>query len=89
VTRENGTVVVVTDTGDRIEADEILFATGRRPRTADIGLDTVGLEPGGWLARASCRARLARLRGDISAPVVWMPWPAVAAAVRRAVPLRG
>ena len=49
VTRENGTVVVVTDSGDRIEADEILFATGRRPRTGDIGLDTVGLEPGGWL----------------------------------------
>ncbi|MGI5460419.1 dihydrolipoyl dehydrogenase family protein [Streptomyces sp. CA-249302] len=49
VTRENGTVVVVTDSGDRIEADEILFATGRRPRTADIGLDAVGLEPGGWL----------------------------------------
>lgn len=49
VTRENGTVVVVTDQGDRIEADEILFATGRRPKTGDIGLDTVGLEPGGWL----------------------------------------
>ncbi|MDX3451990.1 NAD(P)/FAD-dependent oxidoreductase [Streptomyces sp. ME02-8801-2C] len=49
VTRENGTVVAVTDTGDRIEADEILFATGRAPRTDDIGLDTVGLEPGSWL----------------------------------------
>lgn len=49
VTRENGTVVVVTDTGDRIEADEILFATGRAPKTGDIGLDTVGLEPGSWL----------------------------------------
>ncbi|MER5213826.1 NAD(P)/FAD-dependent oxidoreductase [Streptomyces sp. NPDC002838] len=49
VTRENGTVVVVTGTGDRIEADEILFATGRAPRTDDIGLDTVGLEPGSWL----------------------------------------
>ncbi|MGY6020057.1 dihydrolipoyl dehydrogenase family protein [Streptomyces spinosirectus] len=49
VTRENGTVVVVTDQGDRIEADEILFATGRKPRTGDIGLDTVGLEPGSWL----------------------------------------
>jgi pyruvate/2-oxoglutarate dehydrogenase complex dihydrolipoamide dehydrogenase (E3) component len=49
VTRENGTVVVVTDTGDRIEADEILFATGRAPRTDDIGLDTIGQEPGGWL----------------------------------------
>ncbi|WP_189145807.1 dihydrolipoyl dehydrogenase family protein [Streptomyces lacrimifluminis] len=50
VTRENGTVVAVTGTGDRIEADEILFATGRAPRTDDIGLDTVGLEPGSWLS---------------------------------------
>ncbi|GAA3810566.1 NAD(P)/FAD-dependent oxidoreductase [Streptomyces coacervatus] len=49
VARENGTVVVVTDQGDRIEADEILFATGRRPKTGDIGLDTIGLEPGSWL----------------------------------------
>ncbi|MEU5366469.1 NAD(P)/FAD-dependent oxidoreductase [Streptomyces sp. NPDC005925] len=49
VRRENGTVVVVTDGGDRVEADEILFATGRAPRTDDIGLDTVGLEPGAWL----------------------------------------
>ncbi|MZE72522.1 NAD(P)/FAD-dependent oxidoreductase [Streptomyces sp. SID5789] len=50
VTREDGTVVAVTDTGDRIEADEILFATGRVPRTTDIGLETVGLEPGSWLS---------------------------------------
>ncbi|MFF8316517.1 dihydrolipoyl dehydrogenase family protein [Streptomyces bobili] len=49
VTRTDGTVVVVTGTGDRIEADEILFATGRAPRTDDLGLDTVGLEPGSWL----------------------------------------
>ncbi|MFJ3334919.1 dihydrolipoyl dehydrogenase family protein [Streptomyces sp. NPDC086766] len=50
VTRENGTVVAVTGAGDRVEADEILFATGRAPRTDDIGLDTVGLEPGSWLS---------------------------------------
>ncbi|MEV7792108.1 NAD(P)/FAD-dependent oxidoreductase [Streptomyces sp. NPDC087512] len=49
VGRENGTVVAVTGTGDRVEADEILFATGRAPRTDDIGLETVGLEPGSWL----------------------------------------
>ncbi|MFS4097080.1 dihydrolipoyl dehydrogenase family protein [Streptomyces sp. AF1A] len=49
VTRENGTVVAVTSSGDRIEADEILFATGRVPHTDDIGLDTVGLAPGSWL----------------------------------------
>jgi dihydrolipoamide dehydrogenase len=50
VTRENGTVVAVTDSGDRIEADEILFATGRAPQTDDIGLATIGLEPGSWLS---------------------------------------
>ncbi|WP_329473507.1 NAD(P)/FAD-dependent oxidoreductase [Streptomyces sp. NBC_01723] len=50
VTREDGTVVAVTDTGESIEADEILFATGRVPRTGDIGLETVGLEPGSWLS---------------------------------------
>ncbi|MEU3844071.1 NAD(P)/FAD-dependent oxidoreductase [Streptomyces sp. NPDC028635] len=49
VSRQNGTVVAVTGSGDRIEADEILFATGRAPRTDDIGLDTVGLKPGAWL----------------------------------------
>ncbi|MEV7687506.1 dihydrolipoyl dehydrogenase family protein [Streptomyces bungoensis] len=49
VTRENGTVVVVAGTGDRVEGDEILFATGRVPATGDIGLETVGLEPGSWL----------------------------------------
>ncbi|MER5911259.1 NAD(P)/FAD-dependent oxidoreductase [Streptomyces sp. NPDC001982] len=49
VTRENGSVVVVTDAGDRIEADEILFATGRAPRTDDLGLETIGMEPGSWL----------------------------------------
>ncbi|MEU0673494.1 NAD(P)/FAD-dependent oxidoreductase [Streptomyces sp. NPDC006172] len=50
VTREDGVVVAVTDQGDRIEADEILFATGRAPRTDDLGLDAVGLEPGSWLS---------------------------------------
>jgi dihydrolipoamide dehydrogenase len=32
-----------------VEAAELLVATGRRPRTRDIGLDTIGLEPGQWL----------------------------------------
>lgn len=34
---------------ERVEADELLIATGRRPRTDDLGLDSVGLEPGSWL----------------------------------------
>ncbi|GAA3367736.1 NAD(P)/FAD-dependent oxidoreductase [Streptomyces sannanensis] len=42
-------VSLVLDGGEHIEADEVLFATGRAPRTEDIGLETVGLEPGAWL----------------------------------------
>jgi dihydrolipoamide dehydrogenase len=34
------------DNGTVVEADEILVAVGRKPNTADLGLDTVGLEPG-------------------------------------------
>ncbi|MGW4729467.1 dihydrolipoyl dehydrogenase family protein [Streptomyces shenzhenensis] len=49
VARENGTVVALTAAGDRVEGDEILIATGRVPHTDDIGLGTVGLEPGSWL----------------------------------------
>lgn len=35
--------------GATIVADEVLVATGRAPRTADIGMETVGLTPGTWL----------------------------------------
>ncbi|MFI1931423.1 dihydrolipoyl dehydrogenase family protein [Streptomyces sp. NPDC020330] len=45
----NGPVTVDLGDGDSTEADEILFATGRAPRTDDLGLETIGLEPGSWL----------------------------------------
>ncbi|WP_411080130.1 dihydrolipoyl dehydrogenase family protein [Streptomyces sp. cmx-18-6] len=52
----DGPVTVELDDGDRVEADEILFATGRAPRTDDLGLETVDLEPGSWLTvDDSCR----------------------------------
>jgi dihydrolipoamide dehydrogenase len=44
-----GPVTLTLEDGGRVEADEALFATGRRPLTDDIGLETVELEPGGWL----------------------------------------
>jgi pyruvate/2-oxoglutarate dehydrogenase complex dihydrolipoamide dehydrogenase (E3) component len=46
--REDGEVVLVCADGE-IRGDELLVATGRAPRTADIGLDTVGLAPGEYL----------------------------------------
>jgi len=42
----NGTVRVELEGGGDVEADEILVSIGRTPRSADVGLDTVGLEPG-------------------------------------------
>jgi len=44
-----GPVTVHTTSGARLEADEILVATGREPAVRDIGLETVGLSPGGPL----------------------------------------
>ena len=44
-----GPVTLQLDDGSTVEADEVLAATGRTPRTRDIGLDSVGLEPGSWL----------------------------------------
>lgn len=42
----DGPVALTLDDGTVLEADEILVATGRRPNTDDLGLETVGLEPG-------------------------------------------
>lgn len=40
-----GPVTLRLGDGSTLEADELLVATGRRPDTASIGLDTVGLTP--------------------------------------------
>jgi pyruvate/2-oxoglutarate dehydrogenase complex dihydrolipoamide dehydrogenase (E3) component len=39
-------VSVRLQSGDVVEGDELLVAIGRRPATRDLGLETVGLEPG-------------------------------------------
>jgi dihydrolipoamide dehydrogenase len=39
-----GEVTLVLDSGERVVADELLVATGRRPRTSDLGLPAVGLD---------------------------------------------
>ena len=45
---EDGVTVTLAD-GAVVQAEEILVATGRVPRTSGIGLDVVGLEDGGWI----------------------------------------
>jgi dihydrolipoamide dehydrogenase len=46
VRSEGGEVVVELDSGESIPGDELLVAIGRRPNTTDLGVETVGLEPG-------------------------------------------
>ena len=45
----DGAVVLALSDGSEVRAAELLVATGRAPRSGDIGLETVGLEPGTWI----------------------------------------
>lgn len=49
ITRSEDGVAIELADGDAITAEEFLVAAGRTPRSIDIGLDTVGLQPGEWL----------------------------------------
>ena len=46
VRRADGRVTVEVEDGSSVSADEILVAVGRQPHTDDLGVDTLGLEPG-------------------------------------------
>ncbi|MEV6681908.1 NAD(P)/FAD-dependent oxidoreductase [Streptomyces erythrochromogenes] len=46
---DDSEVTLFLDDGTELLADEVLFATGRTPRTDAIGLESVGLVPGQWL----------------------------------------
>ena len=45
--RPDGPVTLTLGDGQELVGDELLVAAGRRPRTGDVGLDTVGRPPGG------------------------------------------
>jgi dihydrolipoamide dehydrogenase len=46
VRSRDGEVEVELDSGESVPGDELLVAIGRRPNTTDLGVDTIGLEPG-------------------------------------------
>ena len=58
----NGNVVVTCD-GEQLEAEQILIATGRKPQTFDIGLESVGLAPG-YFIRVDDQLRATEVDGD-------------------------
>jgi pyruvate/2-oxoglutarate dehydrogenase complex dihydrolipoamide dehydrogenase (E3) component len=47
--RRDGADVVLALGDDEVRGDVVLVATGRRARTRDVGVDSVGLEPGKYL----------------------------------------
>lgn len=49
IARNDLGVSVQLESGTELEADELLVAVGRRPSTGDLGLETVGLEPGRYV----------------------------------------
>jgi pyruvate/2-oxoglutarate dehydrogenase complex dihydrolipoamide dehydrogenase (E3) component len=49
VVREPGGVTVTLDNGERITAEELVLAVGRKPNTANLGLESVGLSDGAAL----------------------------------------
>ena len=46
---EDGPVTLTLDDGRTLEGDELLVATGRRPNTGDLAVETVGLEGGRYV----------------------------------------
>jgi dihydrolipoamide dehydrogenase len=47
--RDGAVATITLSDGRTVTASEVLVATGRQPRTSDIGLETVGVEVGAWL----------------------------------------
>jgi pyruvate/2-oxoglutarate dehydrogenase complex dihydrolipoamide dehydrogenase (E3) component len=47
--RTEKNVVLELKDGGKVIAEEVLVAVGRTPRTADLGLENLGLTPGHWL----------------------------------------
>jgi dihydrolipoamide dehydrogenase len=59
VSRDGGSTKVALDDGSTITTDIVLVATGRRPRMADLGLGSVGVQPGERGLPVDDRCRLA------------------------------
>ncbi len=46
---DGGQVTLRLDGGEELRGEELLVAVGRRPRTAELGLESAGVEAGGYL----------------------------------------
>ncbi|WP_405804929.1 dihydrolipoyl dehydrogenase family protein [Streptomyces sp. NBC_01187] len=60
---ENGEFTLTLEDGERLRAEKLLVATGRRPRLASLGLETLGLDPAARALEVDAHMR--------AAPGVW------------------
>ena len=65
---EDGTFTLELDSGERLVADKLLVAAGRTPNLDDLGLDTVGLDPGARTIDVDDRLRV---RGTGEQGALW------------------
>jgi pyruvate/2-oxoglutarate dehydrogenase complex dihydrolipoamide dehydrogenase (E3) component len=49
VSKHDGSFVIELNNGSSVTADELLVATGRLPRSMDLGFENIGLKSGDWL----------------------------------------
>jgi dihydrolipoamide dehydrogenase len=49
VSKLDDSFLITLDDGVTVTADELLVATGRVPRTGDLGVENIGLKPNDWL----------------------------------------
>ncbi len=68
VTRDGDEVTVELSDGSAVTAAEVLVATGRTPRTEDLGLDAVGVEAGAYLDVDDTML----VTGDVNAETPWL-----------------
>ncbi len=68
VTRDGDEVTVELSDGSAVTAAEVLVATGRTPRTEDLGLDAGGLEAGAYLDVDDTML----VTGDVNAETPWL-----------------
>ncbi|KPV41865.1 pyridine nucleotide-disulfide oxidoreductase [Thiohalorhabdus denitrificans] len=61
--RDNGAISAVLDSGEELEAAELLVATGRKPVTDNLGLEEAGLSPGQYI-RVNDQMRAVDAAGD-------------------------
>ncbi len=47
--RRNGRTSLELEGGREVSADELLVAVGRKPHVEDLGLESIGIDPGGFL----------------------------------------